>query len=217
MRINEKNDCIYLYPIFKEIICHIASVSCGECLLSIKKKKKLQYHVLLNWRIHCNSECGEVQTLFNEDKHLHTTYQTLYFTLVFIYLIHKRHLLRHVWSHLSLVQQSFAIFYLLQIHQWLSSACTGSAHSPLSTLHSRILMTSKYYDIPTTSCPNHLSSRVPGDKNKSPSHIQNTINTKVLVLSVSTLTVLGTVFQRSQVEITPYQVLAQLSGGQFTL
>lgn len=56
-----------------------------------------------------------------------------------------------------------------------------------------------------------------GGKNKSPSLIQDTVNTKVLVLSVSILTVLGTVFQRSQVELSPHQVLAQLSGGQFTL
>lgn len=57
-------------------------------------------------------------------------------------------------------------------------------------------MTSKYYDIPATSCPNHLSSRVHGGKNKSPSLIQNTVNTKVLVLSVIIL-VLGTAPEKS--------------------
>lgn len=119
-------------------------------------------------------------------KQLHVTYQTPSFPSILLGLAHERDVCKGLSDHISCVFSSacsFGVFHysgpLTTLSVTTTHVCAASVHSPLSTLSSKIVMTSKYYNIPSIPHANYLSNRVPDDKNKSPSLIQKTVSTKV--------------------------------------
>lgn len=119
-------------------------------------------------------------------KQLRVTYQSLHFTSILLGQTYNRSICRGLSDHIVCVFSSTCSFGVFcysgpttNLSVTTTYICAASIHFPLSTLPSKILTTSKNYDIPSIPYLKHLSNKVPDDKNKSLSLTQKTISTKV--------------------------------------
>lgn len=119
-------------------------------------------------------------------KQLRVTYRSLHFTSILLGQTHNRGICGGLSAHVVCVFSStcsFGVFCysgpITTLSVTTTYMCAASIRFALSILPSKILTTSKNYDIPSIPYLKHLSNKVPDSKNKSLSLTQKTISMKV--------------------------------------